>query len=305
MKSAVQSMTGFSSVEGMVANTQVRLEIKTLNHRFLDLKIRLPRDYSPSLEMSLRTLLQSEYARGSVEFRIEKVSSNTQSTLKIEPNLALAAHYYESLLRLQKTLGLADSIRTIDIATLPEVISKESTEAPSETLWGELEPIAKKAILQLKQMRAHEGANLARALSATLLELEQVLTGLRNRREEVKEAYLNKLQEKIAQVFEAHPVSEPSVKSVLETRIAQELALLLDKTDIEEELTRFKGHLDHFNKILQDGGAVGRKLDFVLQELNREINTLGNKAQDFSMSEEVVKVKVRLEQLREQVMNLE
>jgi len=135
--------------------------------------------------------------------------------------------------------------------------------------------------------------------------LESTLEIIRSRRTECADLLKSRMQEKIRAIFDAHPLPAGTpVQSILESRIAQELGILLDRTDIEEELTRFGGHLEHLRRTLSEGGAVGRKLEFLLQELGREINTLGNKAQDLPVSEHVLAAKVRLEQIREQVLNL-
>jgi uncharacterized protein (TIGR00255 family) len=136
-------------------------------------------------------------------------------------------------------------------------------------------------------------------------ELERRITSLRSLRRDREAEWNARLSQRIQTVFEAHPLGDVPWRSLLEGRIAQELALVLERTDIEEELTRFSGHLDQLRRTLSGSGPVGRKIDFLLQELNREINTLGNKAQDLAMGTEVVAMKLRLEQLREQAMNLE
>jgi uncharacterized protein (TIGR00255 family) len=302
--SSIHSMTGFSSVEGDVAGTRMRVEIKSLNHRYLDLKIRLPRELS-SAEMPLRQSVQASVSRGAVELKVERLANEGEEETAVQANVGLAKHYFDSLREIQKALNLKDEIRTVDIASFPEVISRGSSDFPAEEAWTRLEPLIQSAVRKLIEMRAHEGSNLKKVLLTALDEMESKIKALRARRVECEAAYKSKVTERISAVFQAHPVQETSVQSVLESRIAQELALLLDRTDIEEELIRFKGHLDHFRKILTVGGPVGRKLDFMLQELHREINTLGNKAQDLAIGDEVIQLKVRLEQLREQVMNLE
>jgi uncharacterized protein (TIGR00255 family) len=298
-------MTGFSSVEADITGHKMRLEIKTLNHRYLDVKVRLPRDFS-SAELPLRAALQAQFSRGAVELKLDRVTDASSEPARIQANLSIAAEYYEALITLQRALGLNDPIKTTDIALLPDVIAKGTADlvAP-EQAWKELEPLARAGMKKLEEMRAHEGAALTRVLLEAISEMETKLKFLREKRQQCETSYKSKIQDKIRSVFEAHPISDSAIKNVLESRLAQELSLLLERTDIEEELVRFQGHLDHFRKVLGTGGTVGRKLDFIIQELGREINTMGNKAQDFSMSEEVVQIKVRLEQMREQVMNLE
>jgi uncharacterized protein (TIGR00255 family) len=305
-ESQVHSMTGFSSVDGTVAGHRMRLEIKTLNHRFLDLKIRLPREFS-SAELPFRAMLQTSILRGAVEVKLEKTSDgDAAAAQQVQANLPLAASYHEALLKIQKTLGLSESIRATEIASLPDVLIRANNEFQPEESWHNLKPLAKLAIDKLTEMRAHEGTALAKTLFEAIDELGTKLELLTNRRKDCEELFKQKNREKIAAILELHPIAEPgAIHTLLETRVAQELAILIERTDIQEELTRFRGHLDHFRKTLRTGGNVGRKLDFILQEMNREVNTLGNKAQDFLMGEEVVQIKVKLEQLREQVMNLE
>jgi uncharacterized protein (TIGR00255 family) len=176
----------------------------------------------------------------------------------------------------------------------------------TDEAWKKLEPVITQALDGLASMRKHEGTTLGKILTDAAQDLESKIKLLREKRAKVAGRYPERIREKVKGIFEMYPLPpESGIQAVLESRISQELAMLADRTDIEEELVRFQGHLDHLRKVLREGGQVGRKLDFVLQELGREINTLGNKAQDFAMSEEVVAVKVKLEQLREQVMNLE
>lgn len=322
----IRSMTGFASVEAALMHPaasaeepkpKYRLEIKALNHRHLDIKLRLPRDLS-SAEPPLRALVQGRFNRGALDLKLERISdgsgdnraSDGTAPPAIQVNLALAAHYYESLVRLQKTLGLSDPIRTSDIAAMPDVFARAAADEAIPDAWPMIQPLVQTAMQKLEEMRAEEGASLGRILRTTLSELDEGIEGLRGKRKVMADSYREKIQARVKTAFESYPALtspslETAVQTALEARVAQELALLLDRTDIEEELSRFKSHLDHFEKVLDAGGPVGRKLDFILQELNREINTLGNKAQDFGVSEETIQIKVRIEQMREQVMNLE
>lgn len=298
-------MTGFGSFEGMVAGQRYRIEVKSVNHRFLDLKTRLPREFQP-LESPIKALIQSRFSRGAIDFKIDRLTESTAAhNFDLSLNIDLARKYHEKLHELQVALNIKDPVRTIDIATYPEVLLRNTHDLPAEETWKQLEVLMQAALDGLLEMRAHEGANLVKALLHAASELETTISSLRTKRQAVAQKYPDRIREKIKAIFEVYPLTEGNLQAVLESRISQELAMIADRTDIEEELVRFHGHLDHLRKIFREGGQVGRKLDFVLQELNREMNTLGNKAQDYGMSEEVVASKVRLEQLREQVMNLE
>lgn len=294
----VQSMTGFASTEG----ADYRIELRAVNHRMLDVKIRLPRELA-SAEMPIKSALQGRFQRGAIEVKIERVGDHGVNGAEI--NLAAAQTYMKSLTDIRKKLGIKEAVTLSDLLSLPDVVSRSSTETNTEEAWKSIEKLVKGGIDRLQEMREHEGKTLNKVLLQAISEMQSTLVKLRARRKECESEWSSRIREKVKAVFDAHPLAGTNVQTVLESRVAQELALLIDRSDIEEELTRFGGHLEHVKKTLAGGGPVGRKLDFLLQELNREINTLGNKAQDLGMSEEVVQVKVRLEQLREQVMNLE
>jgi uncharacterized protein (TIGR00255 family) len=304
MASTILSMTGFSSFEGEIGDTRLRIEIKSLNHRFLDVKVRIPREYS-SAEIPIRSFVQTKLNRGSVELKIERARDAENNTPEIQPNLALAAHYYEAMTSIQKTLGLTDNVRTAEIASFPDVIHHGASDLTAEDAWQGIKPLIDQAFDRLINMRKQEGAALVKFINEALAEIETNLARLQERRLQCENAYADKLKEKLKAIFEAHPLPQGNIQPVIETRLAQELALLVERTDIQEELTRLQNHIKHFKQVLGAGGPAGRKLDFILQEMNREINTAGNKAQDFPISEEVVSIKVKLEQIREQAMNIE
>ncbi len=301
MKS-VQSMTGFASVEGEVGNQHYRVEARAVNHRSLDLKVRLPRELAPA-EMLLRASVQGRFQRGAIEIKFDRAGE--AASVGSEINMAAAKHYFRALQELGVELGVKEPPRLSDLLQLPDVLSRGTVETPADEIWKKMESLAVKCLDRLQEMRAHEGTTLTKVLIQAIGEMESKLTSLRARRKVCEGEWHSRIADKVKTVFDAYPMAASSAQAVLETRIAQELALLVERTDIEEELIRFGGHLAHLRKTLEAGGPVGRKIDFILQEMHREINTLGNKAQDLAMSEDVVQVKLRLEQLREQVMNLE
>jgi uncharacterized protein (TIGR00255 family) len=304
----IRSMTGYACVQGAPdGQRRLQVEIRSLNHRNLDLKLRLPRELQ-AVEHLARDWLSSQFIRGAVECRAEWIAELGMVEGLPEPNMALAAHYYESLIKLQKALGLTDAIQTRDLLAFGEIFSKSQTNEirpEPAALWESIKPVFEEAVRALQKMRAAEGEKLLEVLRTTRKTLLEKIATLDVLRKKSADAIREKTFTRTREVFEAHPISDPTVKSVLESRLAQELALLLDRTDIEEELVRFRNHLEHMEKILSAGGPCGKKLDFVFQELHREINTLGNKAQDYGMSEHVVDAKVRIEQMREQTMNVE
>jgi uncharacterized protein (TIGR00255 family) len=227
----------------------------------------------------------------------------------IEFQAPQALQLKRSLEELRDQLELAS--QPITLSNLLEFrdvfVTRATTETPTEDVAAVLEPLVTQVLSKLQEMRAQEGAQLAKILTGGIQELEDILTRVRSRRHEWTERAQAKTRERVQNLFDAFPLPTglSAAQSVLESRIAQELSILLDRTDIAEEIDRATAHFAHFRKTLEQGGPVGKKLEFLLQEMHREVNTLGNKAQDLGISEEIVQAKVRLEQLREQILNLE
>ena len=305
--SSPHSMTGFASIDTKLAGAPVKAEIKSLNHRFLDIKLRIPREYL-GFENAIRAELTSGLSRGSVEFGIFLPKDESRPATKYVPDFETAKSYLDAATKLQKKFKLPGKIEISQLLSRGDLIRTEdqSTTAPSEKTWEELKKIIHTMIKELKLAREKEGAHLvAKVFHPLTQEMRDGFKIIGKLREDGKSAYKERIKAKINQLFDTYNIETHGTEAILETRLAQELALLLDRTDIEEERVRFGKHLDHLEKIISEGGPIGRKIDFVLQELSREINTLGNKAQDVAISEEVVKIKVKLEQLREQGLNLE
>lgn len=303
-------MTGFASTEGELYGRRVRCEIRSLNHRFLDIKLRIPKDLQ-SIETSARKFIRERISRGSLEVRITLTTDPEDQYRDLKPNIALAAHYLECFNAIRKTVGLEDPIQTRDLLSLPDIITRDwippRDQRSDEELWKEVKPLLGVGLTRLMESRETEGQTVVEAMQKLTRELRSRIHRLKELREQSKHTMDSRVRTRMKQLFERYPldIENAAAKDVLETRMAQELAILLDRTDIEEELTRFEGHIDHFEKVLSSERVIGKKLEFLLQELHREINTLGNKAQDLTLSEEVVPTKALIEQLREQVLNLE
>jgi uncharacterized protein (TIGR00255 family) len=309
------SMTGFASktftvpAAGEGPDLNFKLEMKSLNHRFLDLKLRIPREWS-TLEQPIRTLVESKVKRGTVEFWVERVNeSSRRDSNATQINFAQAEEAYKALSDLQRRFNLSDTISVRDVISFPEVLGKSSsfsvTEETLDALKTNLLKAAEGAVQDLLIMRAQEGEKLRKALLAIVTEFQSAHLRLSEMRTVIQNRAKEKVRKRIEQAFEAYPTADQQVRALLETRVAQEVVYALEKLDVEEELTRLKGHLDQIETIFKQGGQVGKKLDFMFQELNREINTLGNKSQDLEISQEVISLKMWIEQMREQSLNLE
>lgn len=306
-KSPIQSMTGFSSLEVPFGEQTLRIELKSLNHRFLEVKCRITKELS-GLETFIRQEISQHFNRGAIECKLELVSASTDTLPLYNLNIGLAAHYFESLNTLKKTLGLTSTIELRDILQFPDTVSRkvqDLTDQPQVALWDSVAPHLKKALSELQRARQQEGDQLKKALESIESAFSSELTAVRSQMEKSLKTAQERLQEKLKEVLEQHPLPKDPSVDWIKTRAAQEVALLVDRSDIEEEFTRTEAHLHHFRELLAQGGAVGRKLDFILQELNREVNTMGSKALDYSISKSVILLKSMIEQLKEQSLNLQ
>jgi uncharacterized protein (TIGR00255 family) len=311
MSGAVHSMTGFATgtFSVPIGGTELayKLEIKTLNHRFLDLKLRLPRDFAP-FESLIKATVESHLGRGTVDLWIERVGNN-RSENAVTLNEGLAEKVFESLNRLRERLGVQKPVELADVLAFPEVLSKagaeERTPEQVETWRSALEEALGSVLSQLLRMRAEEGVRLKQALLGITVDLRAIHERLHLQRNVIRNRAGEKIRKRIEQCFEGYPSTDERIRALLETRIGQEISYALEKLDVEEELTRFRGHVQAIEELLNAGGRVGKKLDFLFQELNREINTLGNKSQDLEISREVIDLKMKVEQMREQSLNLE
>jgi uncharacterized protein (TIGR00255 family) len=303
----IHSMTGFSTRTVMVLGEPYKIELKSLNHRFLDLKLRMPRAFNV-LEAQIKATVEAKVKRGSVEVWIEKIQQGkSDSGIRINDPAAQAA--FKVLNELRHRFQITHEVSLRDLVSFPEVIEKNSVLEISVTdeaaVSSEILKALAEGIHDLLLMRAQEGAKLRDALLLIISEFKKVHLVFLSARSQIQERARTKIKKRVEQCFEAYATTDEQLRALMETRIAQEITYTLEKLDIEEELTRFKGHIDQIEKLLLDGGQVGKKLDFMFQELNREVNTLGNKAQDLGVSQEVIELKMRIEQMREQSLNLE
>ncbi|MBS1960118.1 MAG: YicC family protein [Bdellovibrionales bacterium] len=305
----IASMTGYASRVFNFQGVLYKIEIKSLNHRFLELKLRTPREWMP-LETTIRSFIESKVKRGSVEMWIERAhDAHNQVACEIQINGAQVEHAFKQLTEVRKRLRLEEPITIRDIMTFPDVIAKgvvtpiadDALDDLSEVITEELDG----AIKDLVAMRSSEGIKLQKALLIITSQLKKTYDKLIGLRTQIQKRAQEKVRRRIEQCFEAYSSVDAQMRALMESRIAQEIAYSLEKVDIEEELTRFKGHVEAIEKLLRDGGPIGKKLDFLFQELNREVNTLGNKSQDLDVSQDVILIKTWIEQLREQSLNIE
>ncbi len=291
----IYSMTGYGRHEVEHAHHKINIEISSVNHRYCDLNIRVPRTLNP-LEDKIRKLLKRHIRRGKVECSVF-YTSTSDDDVEVVINEAVCTAYVTALRQLGDTLGLQDNIGLSEIMQLSDVVSLQKKSVDRDALWEVLESVIEEALAQLTAMREAEGHSLETDLLQKGAYVLDVVGKLETISPRVVEQYRVKLQSRLEKLIETGSV-DPS-------RLATEVAIFADKCAIDEELTRLKSHVQQLHLILQEGGQVGRKLDFLMQEMNREANTIASKANDYDVTTYAVALKTEIEKMREQIQNIE
>jgi uncharacterized protein (TIGR00255 family) len=289
------SMTGFGAAEGSVAGGRLRVEIRTVNHRHFNLAPKLPVDLS-AFEADLRERLRKEFDRGHVAVQVRWAEYPARAVTGMGVDLERARLVAERLRELQSALGLAGEISLELIARQPDVLTT-SSDADLEVQWGELEPIVAQAAAECRVMRGREGEALATELRHRVDVLEELAGRIAERAPERLTRERDRLQAAVAQLLDGRQADE--------SRLAQEIAFQADRLDITEELVRFRAHAAAAREALESDRPAGKQLGFLAQELGREVNTIGSKANDADITQHVIAMKGELEKFREQLENLE
>jgi uncharacterized protein (TIGR00255 family) len=292
---SLKSMTGYGRAEAEHQGRVWSVEVRSVNNRFLDAKIKLPRNYG-SLEDTIRRKITSYHMRGRVDLNLS-VSGDFSDLVRIGVDSQLARSYHRSLLELAKDLKIKGQPDLSMLVSLPDVITREQQVEDLDQVWPRLEPLIDDALEQCLVMRSAEAEALVRDLSERLElftrvldEIEQNIGPILQQRQEAMQERL----ERLLATIELDPV-----------RLAQEVAVLADKSDVTEELVRLRSHIDQFRGLLESTEPVGRKLDFLIQEFLREVNTIASKISDAETAHKTVTLKSELEKMREQVQNIE
>ena len=291
----LKSMTGFGRAE--VSNDQYRLsvEVKSVNSRFLDLSIKMPKKFN-ALEANIRNTVKEYISRGKVDLFITYESfSEKGKALRLD--LPLAKEYLESMRTLVNALGVEDNVKVTNLASLPDVLVLSEESEDDDALWESLKPSLTGALERFSETRVMEGENLQQDLLGKLAEMEAIVNRIDERSPEITAAYEARLRAKVSELLEGTGIDE--------ARIVQEVTIYSDKICTDEERVRLHSHIKNMRTTLQNGGLVGRELDFVAQEMNREANTTLSKANDLIVSEDAIGLKTLIEKIREQIQNLE
>ncbi len=294
----IRSMTGFGSAAFEVGGTAFQLELRSVNHRHLDLQVRLPR-LMAGLEGELRRTLQARFGRGKLEISVSLRGAGAEQSVEVDEQAA--ARYAAAARALHERLGIAPDLGAAQLLALPGVSRYVEVELDEAALRAGLLEAADRAAEALLAMRQAEGRSLDRDLRGRLARIAEAVDDLESRTDTVQEAVRERLRKRLLQL-------EQETGLLDEARLHQEVVLAADRLDVTEELVRLRSHVEQFLGVLdRDDSAepVGRRLEFLLQEMNRETNTVGSKAGDAPLAHRVVDLKTELERVREQVLNVE
>ena len=291
----VKSMTGFGRCEISEGDRKMTVEIKSVNHRYLDVAIKMPNKLN-FFESAIRSLLKTYIQRGKVDvFITYEDLSEANTTLRY--NQALAAEYLKYLNQMAEEFHLEQDVKVSALSRYPEVLVMEEVQEDEEELWKLLEKAVKGACEQFVETRIREGENLKRDLLIKLDELLEHVAYVEERSPQIVAEYREKLTEKVKELLADTQMEE--------SRIAAEVTIYADKICVDEEIVRLKSHIKHTKETLEKEDSVGRKLDFIAQEMNREANTILSKANDLEVSNHAISLKTEIEKIREQIQNIE
>ena len=291
----IKSMTGYGRHEAVIGGKKIYCEIKSVNHRYSDYSIKVPRNFG-FLEDKIKKVASEKISRGKVDIYVGIEYCET-SDRKIYLNSELAKEYLTALGQMRDELGLRDDISVMNVARLPDIFRAERLEEDEDKLWDAVSSVVRAALDEFTAMREREGERIEKDLTARIEYMRSVAAKVEERSPETVEEYKNKLYSKIKEVLDG--------KEVDEARVLTEVAIFADKIAVNEETVRLCSHFDECYKIISSDEPAGRRLDFLIQEINREINTTGSKANDIEISRYVVELKGETEKLREQVQNIE
>lgn len=291
----IKSMTGFGRCEVTDGDRKFTVEMKSVNHRYLDINIKMPKKLN-FFESAIRTELKNYITRGKVDVFITYEDYGEESG-SLKYNKALAEEYLTYLRQMAEDFGLDDDIRTSTLSRYPDVFVMEEQSIDEEELWKDLQKALKGAAEGFVQTRIAEGENLLKDLTAKLDGMLTHVDFITERSPKLLQEYREKLEEKVRELLEDVHVDE--------NRLLMEVTIFADKVCVDEELVRLRSHVEATKETLLSGGSVGRKLDFIAQEMNREANTILSKANDLEISNRAIELKNEIEKVREQIQNIE
>ena len=291
----IKSMTGFGRCEKVTQEYKISVEMKGVNHRYLDLSIKMPKKFN-YFEAGIRNLLKKDIKRGKVDIFIN-YEDYTENKLCLKYNGALALEYMEYFKKMEAEFGIPNDVKISSLARMPEVLTMEEAGVDDESIWKILSTAVEEAAVQFVQSRETEGENLKRDLLGKLDYMSELVGCIEERSPNILAEYRARLEEKVRELLGA--------ASIDEGRIATEVTIFADKICVDEETVRLRSHIENTRSELLAGGSIGRKLDFIAQDMNREANTILSKANDLEVSDWAIALKTEIEKVREQIQNIE
>lgn len=291
----IKSMTGYGKSEQTIDSLNVTVEIKSVNHRYFEFSARVPREYG-FLEEKLKKYCNSLITRGKVECYVS-VEDLEEREMEVNVNETLAAGYVKALKELSERFGLKDDISAVTLSRYPDVITFHKASEDEERIWNAVKTVAETAVSKFIEMRETEGSKLRGDILSRADYIIECVEFIEGRSPETVREYNEKLKQRMKELLGDAAVDEQ--------RLLNEAAIYADKIAVDEETVRLRSHISQLREFMNSSEAIGRKLDFLVQEINREANTIGSKAQDVDIAKKVIAIKAEVEKIREQVQNIE
>lgn len=289
------SMTGYGSAKGSVEGQAITVELKSVNNRYLDCSVRLPRNFLFA-EEAVKQAVSAGVSRGKVDVFVSTQSSQDSGTV-VTVNEELVHGYRDAIAHIAGTLGMESGLSAVSIARFPDVLTVERRELDKEKAAAALSEITAQAVTKFNAMREREGDRLRLDMLSKLETIESLVSVVEERSPQTVREYRERLEARLRDIL--------ADRSLDEQRIITEAAIFADRTAVDEETVRLRSHIAQFRAMLQEGSPIGRKMDFLVQEFNRESNTIGSKCSDASLAKVVVDLKAEIEKIREQLQNVE
>lgn len=291
----LHSMTGYGSAKGSVEGQEITVELKSVNNRYLDCSVRLPRNFLFA-EDTVKQAVSVGVSRGKVDVFVSAQASQDSGTV-VSVNEELARGYRDAVARIAETLGLESGLNAFSLARFPDVLTVERRELDKDKAAAALSEITAKAVEEFNAMREREGERLRRDMLGKLETIEGLVSVVEERSPQTVKEYRERLEARLRDIL--------ADRSLDEQRVITEAAIFADRTAVDEETVRLRSHIAQFRTMLEEGSPIGRKMDFLVQEFNRESNTIGSKCSDASLAKVVVDLKSEIEKIREQLQNVE
>ena len=290
----IKSMTGYGKANLEKTERTYQIEIKSVNHRYLDISIKMPKAIS-YLEEDIKKCISKKIQRGKIDVFVT-FENNSAEGKNIKINTEIAKMYIEQLKKLAESENILSNIEVTDISKYPDVLTIQNNQ-DEDTIKNELMEVTKNAVNQIIEMKEKEGEKIAEDLTRRLEEIQKKILEISTLSTGLIQEYVVKLKTRVQELLQNQEIDE--------ARLAQEVVIYADKCSVEEEITRLNSHISQFKELLNSNTQIGKKLDFIIQEMNRETNTIGSKANNLEITNDVIDIKTEIENIREQVQNIE